>query len=503
MTFLAVAIQVKNAGQAGQAIACAVSGGAEMLELRLDYLESPTVRAAAEIVGIARQAGLPVIATCRPDWEGGKFSGGEDARFKILEEAARAGADYIDIELLADAWWESFDLAGAQGIISNHDFEQLPGDFNERWKKIRQRRPSVTKIAYMARHIDDCFAGLDMLRQYPGSVVLAMGQEGIITRLLAKKLNAFASFASLGEDTGTAPGQVSLEQFKTLYRWDKVNAETKIYGVIGWPIAHSKSPLIHNAAFAATDFNGLYLPMLVEESFERFSTLLDDLRRRQWLDVGGLSVTIPHKHNALRYIKDNHGYLEPLAAKIGAVNTILLDDNGTASGFNSDYAGAMDAITGALGAARSDLRAMPVAIIGAGGVACALVAGLTDAGAEVTIYNRTGQKAQALAQQFGCSWQGLEQLPRLNARLIVNCTSVGMYPNVDESPIPAELIKPDMVVFDTVYNPAETKLLKLARQAGASTINGQEMFLNQAAIQFKMFTHKEPPISVMRQIIAS
>jgi 3-dehydroquinate dehydratase/shikimate dehydrogenase len=502
MTFLAVAIQVKNAAQTSAAIASAISGGAEMLELRLDYLENPTLQAVAGIISHARQSGLPVIATCRPDWEGGKFSGGEQERLQILKEAARVGADYIDIEMLADAG-ESFDGAGVRQIISNHDFEQLPGDFAERWAKIRQRRPAVAKIAYMARHIDDCFAGLDMLRQYPGSIALAMGQEGLISRLLAKKLNGFLTFAGLDEDTNTAPGQISLEQFKTLYRWDKINADTKIYGVIGCPIGHSKSPLIHNAAFTATDFNGLYLPMLVEDSFERFSALLDGIRQRWWLDVGGFSVTIPHKHNALRYIQENQGHIEPPAEKIGAVNTILLDDNGMPSGFNTDYAGAMDAITNTLGIKKTDLRALPVAVIGAGGVARALVAGLTDAGAEVTIYNRTGQKAQILARQFGCSWWGLEQLSQLKAKLIVNCTSIGMYPHIDNSPIPAEVIKPEMVVFDTVYNPAETKLLKLARQAGASTITGQEMFLNQAALQFKMFTHKEPPLSVMREIIAS
>jgi 3-dehydroquinate dehydratase / shikimate dehydrogenase len=498
MTFLAVAIQVKNGAQTSAAITSAINGGAEMLELRLDYLENPTLQAVADIISHARQGGLPVIATCRPDWEGGQFSGGEQERLRILEEAARIGADYIDIELLADAG-----ELGARQIISNHDFEQLPGDFAERWAKIRQRRPAVAKIAYMARHIDDCFAGMDMLRQYPGSIALAMGQEGLITRLLAKKLNGFLTFASLGEGANTAPGQISLEQFKTLYRWDKINADTKIYGVIGCPIGHSKSPLIHNAAFTATDFNGLYLPMLVEDSFERFSALLDGIRQRRWLDVGGFSVTIPHKHNALRYIQDNQGQVEPLAEKIGAVNTILLDDNGMPSGFNTDYAGAMDAITNTLGIERRDLQALPVAIIGAGGVARALVAGLTDAGAEVTIYNRTGQKAQTLAQQFGCSWHGLEQLPQSKAKLIVNCTSIGMYPHIDNSPIPAEVIKPGMVVFDPVYNPAETKLLKLARQAGALTITGQEMFLNQAALQFKMFTHKEPPLSVMREIIAS
>jgi shikimate dehydrogenase len=222
-------------------------------------------------------------------------------------------------------------------------------------------------------------------------------------------------------------------------------------------------------------------------------------------------------------VQDQGGFIEPLVARIGAANTLVigwqrqakladgLDASVTSpvktgcqrrlAGYNTDYAGALDAVTAGMGIERQDLRDMPVAVVGAGGVSRAIVAGLTDAGAKVTIYNRTQARAQELAVEFGCESAGLDGLSHLGAKLLINCTSIGMHPHVDATPVPAEYIRPDMTVFDTVYNPAETLLLKQARAQGATTIDGITMFVNQAAAQFKLFTGQPANRSVMRNVV--
>jgi 3-dehydroquinate dehydratase/shikimate dehydrogenase len=259
------------------------------------------------------------------------------------------------------------------------------------------------------------------------------------------------------------------------------------------------------------------------------------------LDFRGFSVTIPHKHSALKYVHAKGGFVEPLADKIGAANTLLIEASwrgrpalasrghlglarsdhdisiwsgvqgqdalATVAGpprlaaYNTDYAGALDAITAGMGIERKDLRSVPVAVVGAGGVSRAIVAGLTDAGAHVTIYNRTVARAEKLAAEFRCAAAGLEKLSELTARLLINCTSIGMHPNVEATPVAAEYFMSDMTVFDTVYNPAETLLLKQAKQKGAKTIDGVAMFVNQAAAQFRLFTGQQADRDLMRKAV--
>ena len=316
---------------------------------------------------------------------------------------------------------------------------------------------------------------------------MAMGEAGMITRLLAKKLGAFLTFASLGDEEATAPGQVTTKDMRQLYRFDEVNPETKLFGVVACPVGHSMSPAIHNAAFAETGFDGLYLPLLVAPHFSEFQGMINAFRKREWLHLTGLSVTIPHKENALRYLQAVHGEIDPLAAKIGAVNTIVFGEDGRVSGCNTDYPGAIKAIMDGGQMGKGDFAGLLTAVFGAGGVARALVVGLTDLGAKVTIYNRTVEKAEKLAAEFGCEAAGLEAVGDLDAKLIINCTSLGMTPNTEQSCVKAEAIKPGMIVFDTVYNPLETQLLGYARGAGATAIDGLSMFVNQAALQFEMW----------------
>lgn len=506
MTYLAVPITVEHSYQVTAAVDQAIAQGAELIELRLDYLTDIASDVVQRIVTDVKKFDIPVLATCRSAAEGGKFSGAEADRLSLLADAGAAGADLIDVEAVAKNA-EGVRKAAPSVIISNHNFTSLPSDLAQRWANIAEKKPNVGKIVYTAKRITDSFAALDILRaeQEAGrdAIALAMGEQGVITRLLAKKLGAFLTFASVSQGAESAPGQVTVDDMKNLYRWDHIGADTEVFGVIGSPVGHSMSPAIHNAAFSATGYDGLYLPLLIEPTWEEFTAFMDGVRRRRWLDVRGLSVTIPHKSHALDYVKQAGGQLEPLAEKIGAVNTICLDANGAVSGYNTDYAGSLDAITGALGIDRTDLKGVPAVVIGAGGVARALVAGLTDAGAKVSIYNRTVERGVKLAREFGCTAGPLSDLASLDAKLLVNCTSVGMHPKVDASPVPAELLKSDMTVFDTVYTPMQTLLLGQAQAAGAKTIDGVSMFVNQAAAQFALFTQQDPPRQAMREQVVT
>jgi shikimate dehydrogenase len=212
-------------------------------------------------------------------------------------------------------------------------------------------------------------------------------------------------------------------------------------------------------------------------------------------------VTIPHKAHALDYVNHAGEFVEPLAENIGAVNTLKIGFGGIVSGYNTDYAGAMDALVGVLGIDRHELHSMKIAVVGAGGVARAVVAGLADVGAHVTVYNRTVSKAAALGDEFSCRHAGLDELGDMEAQVVINCTSIGMHPDVDDSPVPAECFREGMAVFDTVYNPLETKLLREAAAAGAKTVNGAEMFVRQAMAQYKIFIGAGADEGVIRDTV--
>jgi 3-dehydroquinate dehydratase/shikimate dehydrogenase len=515
MTYLTVPIAAKNLDEAKQQIKAAKAAGAEMLELRTDYLENISVDLVKNLIDEAKAAAgrpLPIIVTCRDKRQGGAIDYPARLRVDVLTEALKAGAEFIDLE------YENFLPTENRGriqralslslkgrlILSIHDFETKFPDIAKLYRRIQTLQPAaIPKLIYTAKHINDCFEAFDLLRRTGGErIVFCIGEAGFISRIIAKKLNSFVSFASINENTSTAPGQITAEQFKTIYRWDSINAETKLYGVIGSPIAHSVSPVVHNACFTEMGENKLYLPLLVEGGKREIDYFLRQVLTRNWLGFRGFSITIPHKENTLNFVKENRGFIDPLAEKIGAVNTIVVGHDGKLSAYNTDYSAAMDAITSMLGS-KTKLKNLSTAVIGAGGVARAIVAGLTDAGVKIKIYNRTIQRAEKLAAEFGCEFAPLEDLVNLDAKLVINCTSIGMHPDIDQSPIPQEYLKRDMVVFDSVYNPPQTVLLKQAKEKKAKTIDGLSMFINQAAAQFKLFTGKDSNLKLMRKIISN
>jgi 3-dehydroquinate dehydratase/shikimate dehydrogenase len=476
--------------------------GADLVECRLDYLDRPDPPAVQTLL-----AGrpLPVIVTCRPARQGGRFAGEESRRLALLSEAARLGAEYVDLEL--DALPAGADLVGlvrggdsrTQVILSHHDLAGRPADLDEIVSRLEASGADVVKVAFAASGPEDALAALAVLRRCTKpAIALAMGECGAASRILAGKFGAFGTFAALEEGAESAPGQLTLQEMKRLYRWQAIGPGTRVYGVIGCPVAHSVSPAVHNAAFAAAGVDAVYVPLRIEPGAENFNRFLDALVNAPWADFGGLSVTIPHKENALARV--GAGAVDELSRRIGAINTIRLEASGGLRGWNTDYAAAINALCSAMNIAREDLAARKVAVVGAGGAARAVVAALAHYRAEVAIHNRTASRAQRLAEEFGCSAAGLEELGRTSAQVLVNCTSVGMHPEVEQSPL--ERIPPAVkVVFDTVYNPAQTRLLRLAAAAGCRCVSGVEMFVNQAVAQFEIWTGRPAPREVMRQAV--
>jgi len=513
MTYLAVPIASKNLGEAEEQIKAACAAGAEMLELRTDYLVHLSVELALQVINAARQfaGSLPIIVTCRDYHQGGALRHSNDLRTSVLAAAARAGAEFVDLEyenyrseaIRGKISLAMSDGAGTRLILSAHNFQT-------KFKNIRRlhneicyvQAGAIPKIVYSAHHINDCFEILDLLEEFgEGMIAFCMDEPGFMTRIAAKKFGAFCSFASIDEKTATAPGQPTVRQLKDVYRWDSINKDTELYGVIGSPVAHSLSPAVHNAFFAEKGLNKVYLPLLIAGGKDEFNGFMDNCLSRPRLNFRGFSVTIPHKENAIEYVKLKKGTVDPLVEKIGAANTIIIDGT-KLTAFNTDCSAALDAITSGPGIDRAGLKKMPVAVIGAGGAARAIVAGLAEAKAKVIIYNRTVERAKKLAYDFKCDYAGLNDLKKLKVKLVINCTSIGMHPHIDSTPVDAKILKKDMAVFDTVYNPAETLLLKQAKSLGCRTISGIDMFISQAAEQFKLFTGHVANVEIMRKILS-
>jgi 3-dehydroquinate dehydratase/shikimate dehydrogenase len=396
-------------------------------------------------------------------------------------------------------------------ILSRHDFQGTPADLNPMLAALRDEPAHVVKLATKAESIVDAVRMLDLVRASAAdrpTIGLAMGEAGVLSRILAKKVGGHVTFASLDEGKESAPGQVTIDEMRRLYRWDELNDQTGVYGVIGCPVAHSMSPAILNAAFAAIGHNAVYLPFRVEPDYEDLKAFIDACLVRPWLGLRGCSVTIPHKSNLLRYVEQRGGTIEPLAARIGVANTLFVQPGRLADGSdavvsasNTDYQGALQALQDGMGCARAQLAGRRVLVVGAGGASRAIVAGLTDAGSNVTISNRTQQRAESLAADFGATVLPWDERTLHDAEIIINCTSIGMWPETDATPMPSEGFRSRSVVFDTVYNPIETRLLREAKQAGCVTVDGVAMFVNQASAQFKLWTGQPAPSDLMRSVV--
>lgn len=466
-----------------------VEQGAELVELRLDYISSRV-----NIQRLLKDRPCKTVVTVRREQDGGKYTGSEDARLIMLREAIANGVEYIDLE---------DDIAGkiprfgkTKRIISHHNFRNTPDHLRELHAKMKALDADIVKIATMANQPHDNLRVLEMMQESDCPTIgMCMGDIGTPSRILGPKFGAPFTYATFHHERALAPGQLSYDQMMKVYRHNNIKPDTAVYGVVADPVGHSLSPQIHNAAFGEAGINAVYVPFRVP--FDVLGQFMEDVNR---LGIKGLSVTIPHKEAIAKFLTK----VDPAVKGIGAVNTVLFKDD-EVLGYNTDYKAAMDCLEHALGGAAlpgtpSPLHDKKVLVLGAGGVARAVMYGLQRRGAKTVIASRTRSRAQVLADTFGgkcVEWQA-RHVP---ADIVVNCTPIGMHPNVDESPFGKANIKPTMVVFDTVYNPESTLLLKEAASHGCRIVTGVEMFIRQAALQYLLFTGKEAPEGLMRETL--
>jgi 3-dehydroquinate dehydratase/shikimate dehydrogenase len=465
----------------------AAKRGAGLVEIRMDYLAK-----APDFKRLLDKKPCPIVATFRRPADGGRWKGTEDERLMLIRQAVVAGFDYIDLE---------HDIAGkirrfgkVKRIVSYHDFKEMPSDLEGLYKEMCGLDPDVVKIAVTPQKIGDNLRVLRLLKDAPKpTVVLCMGDLGICTRILNVKFGAPFTYAAFNPERTLAPGMLTFTDMRSIYRVEDMTPETLIFGVMGDPVGHSLSPLLHNGAYKAVGLDCRYVPFRVPRGeLPAFVQTYDEL------PVRGYSVTIPHKEAAAKFAAGK----EPAVEKIGAANTLVKSSQGWKA-YNTDLQAAIESIKAKLNEqdTPSPLKDRTILMLGAGGVARAIAFGLATEGTQLIITNRTAERAKKLAADVGCRHVDWAARNSVVCDTIVNCTSVGMHPNVDESPIHNSALKPGMLIFDTIYNPETTMLLREAGERDCITLTGVDMFVRQAALQFKLFTNQEPPIEVMTKLV--
>ena len=460
---------------------------ADIVELRIDYIPE-LQNAEACIEESLKRKTKPVIITNRPEREGGKFNGSEQDRLRLLQKAIDLGADYVDIEY--DSIKQITRRNSSKIIISHHNFKDTPHDLSKIYDEICQQKPDIVKIVTHANDITDNIRIFELLQSTNiPTISFCMGELGYISRILTGKFGGFLTFASLEKGKESAPGQLTADELSKIYHFKDINKETKLYGIIGNPVSHSMSPAIHNAAFTEKGLNNVYVPLKIAN----IDTFMKECRE---IDFQGFSVTIPHKESVLPLLDD----LDPNARRIGAINTIV-NRNGKLTGYNTDCMAAVIGLECSLKETDETLNNKKVSIIGAGGAARAIAFGLKEKGCDITIFNRTIERAEKLSHDVKCKFESFEEIHQIDSDILINTTSIGMFPNVDQTPVSKDILKEGMIVFDAVYNPIETRLLREANENGCHTVNGLSMFINQAAEQFRLWTNIDAPIELMTKVV--
>jgi 3-dehydroquinate dehydratase/shikimate dehydrogenase len=432
---------------------------ADLVEVRLDSVADPDAAGALE-----GRCG-PVVVTCRPAWEGGRFTGAEEDRRRILGEALERGAEYVDIE-----WQAGFeDLVASGGrrvVLSMHDFNGIPRDLPERFKAMRALVSGPVKVAVAVHQLRDLLPLMRLAQGSTGeSIVIGMGPAGIPSRVLASRFGSAWTYAG----DGVAPGQLTIERMTREFRFGRITATTAVYGVVGLPIAHSRSPVMHNAAFAAAGLDAVYLPL-------EASSAEDFFEFARAIPLQGASVTAPFKESMYKNLVER----DELSTRTQAVNTLRACAGGWA-GMNADVPGFLEPLD------CRGLRPVRAAVLGSGGAARAVVVGLAMRGTAVTVHARDLARARSVAAL--ADGKATTEAPQAGDwDLLVNATPVGTWPDVESSPVNPGAFSPDGVVYDLVYNPERTRLLREAAAAGCATIGGLEMLVAQAARQFEWWT---------------
>ena len=449
----------------------------DMVELRADGVADLDVGAA--LAGRRR----PVVFTCRPTWEGGRFTGSEQERRAILDRALTLGAEFVDIE-----WRAGFDdlvrRDPSRVVLSSHDFDGVPRDIVDRARAMRSMGAGMIKVAVTPQHLRETLPLIEIGRE-GSAIVIGMGDAGVVTRLLPSRFGSQWTYAG----QAVAPGQIPSTRMVDEFRFRRVGSDTRLFGVVSTNAMHSASPAMHNAAFAACGIDAVYVPLPTTE--------LDDfLKFAAALGVEGASITIPFKGDALRAADD----VDEVARHIGAANTLRRrGDQWQAT--NTDAAGFLDALEAIYPV---PLRVTRVSVLGAGGSARAVVAALVSRGAVVTVHARRRDQAEETAAAFGAV-VGEWPPSRGSWEVLVNCTPLGGATHRNESPVPAAVLdrpfdvaQGTRLVYDLTYGPGQSALVRDARAAGCLTLDGLPMLVAQAERQFEWWTGQRPPAGVMR-----
>lgn len=496
-----------------------------LVELRLDLLSGLDGPALDRL--LARFPGKSIVTCRRPDEGGGREDLSDDERLGFLTRAVRHGAKNgpaaVDCELRSrDRLPELRRALDSRPpadrpllVLSFHDFQGVPANLETVRRNAEALGADVVKLAVTPATACAARPLLEMLSSpaAPGRrrplIALAMGEAGLWTRLLAPRFGAPWTYARLAGNagdagdaydaddaaTGTAPGQPTYRELETLYRFFEQRPEWPVYGVLGNPVGHSLSPLLHNTALRETGLPGVYVPFLLEDDPVSFVRDFGD-----GLGLRGLSVTIPHKER----VREACAELSAAVRECGAANTLTRREDGSWAAENTDATAAVDALEEKLGGAGA-LRGRTILLLGAGGAGKAAAFGIRERGGELLIRNRTRRRAEELAAKFGGEVVEYGALPAVPAgrgvAAVVNTTPLGMYPKTDASPLTAAQIPAGAVVFDTIYNPLQTKLLKLAAEKGCPTLDGTAMFVAQGARQFELWTGQAAPRSKSAAVV--
>ncbi len=461
--------------------------GERFLEFRLDYLPDPERGIAAIKKFLAKHTDCTILATCRRRQNQGKFTGSIEEQLRMLDGAREAGVHAVDLEIESAENCEErlADLrASTYLLLSYHNYGGTPPRLDHVLKRMTRIPAHGYKIVTTARKPSDTSRVLALAKSHPKvpTILLAMGETGFPTRILSPAFGGLYTYAAPNMALGTASGQVGAKKLRSIYRVGKVSRDARIYGVIADPVSHSISPAVHNRAFQARRIDACYLPFLVKPGqLKDFFAMAEDL------PLAGFSVTIPHKQKIIRYLDQ----VDLVAKRIGAVNTVWRKA-GKWRGANTDAPGVTVPLERHLRLGKSS-----VLVVGNGGAARGAAFALAEAGCKLSLTGRNIDRVRALASACGAEPLSREQAETRMFDAVVHATPLGMAPNLDKcffrDKIPAKL------VFDMVYRPTETELLKRARAQRAVVIPGIEMFLEQASRQFEIWTGERAPRAVMEQ----
>lgn len=460
------------------------------LEFRLDYLKQPAAALPKIQRFIEAHPGLILIATCRREANGGKFRGSIAAQLQVLQKAAAVGFQIVDIEVESAQTLKPAEIAKVRSqaalLLSFHDFKATR-NLDATFQKMTAIPADYYKVVGTATSLYDNVVMMKFLEaqsQEHSVVGLCMGELGIISRVLGLRAGSAFTFAAAAAGDKTAPGQLSARTLRDIYRIEQVDAATKVYGVAGDPVSHSLSPVMLNAAFRRENVNAVYLALHTKE--------VDDLLRCvRDIPIRGLSVTMPHKGAIVKHLEKT----DPLTERTGACNTVVQAQDGRLFGFNTDVGGIVAPLE-----QRLALKGARVLVLGAGGAARSAVFGLKDRGADVFIINRTPAAGQKLAREAQAKYLKRTDLKKHQFDVIINATPLGM--ETQTSPLSEKEIK-TQYAFDLVYTSQETPFCKAARAAGADVIPGYEMFVQQGARQFEIWTGKPAPEIEMRNVVTT